>query len=144
MKRLWLFRLATLALAFSMACEGSDPLPSSPDDSVGSPVGSWELTAFELDDTNVVAIPDPGRYTLRLDGDGRANLRTDCNLCSGSYELDQRSLSFGSMACTLAACLPGSLELPYRTAVESVTSFELRGGELLLRYDRGVLRLRRA
>ena len=144
MKRPWLYLLATPALALAMACDGSDGLPTSPDDAVGSPIGSWELTAFEPDDGAVVPVPDPSRYTLRLDGEGGANLRTDCNRCNSTYELDDRSLSFGLMACTLAACPPGSLEFPYREAVESVTSWELRGGELFLRYADGVLRFRPA
>ena len=144
MKRSWLLRLAIPALALAMACDGSNDLPTSPDDAVGSPIGSWELTAFEPDDGDRVVVTDPSRYTLRLDGEGGANLRTDCNRCNSTYELDDRSLSFGLMACTLAACPPGSLEFPYRAAVESVTSYELRGGQLLLRYAEGVLRFRPA
>jgi heat shock protein HslJ len=103
-------------------------------------MGSWSLLAFDLDSGQSVPVPDPSRYTLTLGTDLRANVRADCNVCNGNYTSSGSSLEFGLFACTLAACLPGSLEAPYMSALGSTSSYELTSGELRLRYEGGVLR----
>ena len=72
--------------------------------------------------------------------DGNAPVRADCNRCTGGYELQGNSLTLGLMACTLAACLPGSLHDDYLKALGSVSTWQRTDSELLLMYDAGALR----
>ena len=141
MKRLATLVTAAGLLAALSACDTSDSM-TSPDAAIDEPTGTWALQSFELSDGTVVAVPDPSSYTLDLGATeaGRANVRADCNLCNGGYELSATRLDFGLMACTRAACPPGSLEMDYVRALESTTTFLRSGGSLTLSYDGGILR----
>jgi len=133
--------LATGLLAALWACDTSDSV-TNPDAPVEDPTGAWALQAFELSDGRVIGVPDPSSYTLDLGltEAGRAHIRADCNLCNGAYEVSGSTLTFGLMACTLAACPPGSLENDYRFALGSTTAYQRSGSSLTLTYDGGVMR----
>jgi len=104
--------------------------------------GVWELQAFELDDGSVQEVPDPQNYTLSFEADGNVHAKVDCNRCNGSYETDGNSITMGLMACTLAACLPGSLDQQFQAALASATSYVRTGAELSMRYAGGTMRFR--
>ena len=141
-------RIATLMFAAGlfaslMACETSDS-PTMPDIDTEDPTGSWALQSFEPAGGAVVPIPDPLAYTLDLgvNEPGRANLRADCNVCNSSYEVSGSAISFGLMACTLAACPSDSFERDYVDALGTTTLFQRSGesGEFLtLGYEGGVM-----
>ena len=102
--------------------------------------GTWLLQVFELDDGSSVTV-DPSRHTATFGPEGQLNLRVDCNVCNGSYEQNGSSLAVDElMACTLAACPPGSLERDYLAAIASAASFEGTASELGIRYEGGTLR----
>lgn len=105
-----------------------------------TPVGSWSLRAFDLEGGQAVLVPSPERYSLELREDGDAHVRADCNFCSGSYRSSGATLEMGLLACTLAACPPGSLDGQYLRALVSASSFERTEGELFVAYPNGVLR----
>ena len=126
-----------LAAGLMAACESS----TSTSD-LSELQGVWELQAFELDDGSVQEVPDPQNYTLRFEADGSVAAKVDCNRCNGSYETEGNSITFGLMACTLAACLPGSLDQQFLAALGSVTSFVRTGAELSMRYAGGTMRFR--
>ena len=142
MKNILALILATGLLVATTACETStSETPLTPDPGASDPLGSWALQSFELNGGSVVPVPEPVNYTLELSDDGRAHVRADCNVCTGGYELSGSALTFGLMACTRAACQPGSLEHDYLEALGSSSTFERTGDMLTLAYADGVLRL---
>ena len=104
--------------------------------------GVWELQAFELNDGSVQQVPDTQTFTLSFEADGSVHAEVDCNRCNGSYETEGNSITMGLMACTLAACPPGSLDHQFQTALGSATSFVRTGVELSVRYAGGTMRFR--
>ena len=103
---------------------------------------TWQLQAIERDSGEVVPAGDPARYTVRFGADGRLDARSDCNLCNGGYTADGTALAIGPLACTRAACAPGSLDGAYEAALSAVSSFSVAGGELVLAFAGGRLRYR--
>jgi len=102
--------------------------------------GEWELQAFELNDGSLQQVPDPENYTILFSADGNAHAQVDCNVCNGPYETEGNAINFGLMACTLAACSPGSLDSQYQAALGSTSTFVRSGSELSLGYAGGTMR----
>lgn len=141
MKKLASLMFATGLLALVAACATSDST-TSPDIATEDPTGAWALQSFQLDDGSIIPVSDPSSYTLdlgTLDAE-RAHIRADCNVCNGGYEVSGSTIEFGAMACTLAACQPGSLERDYLFALGSTSTYQRSGDTLKLTYDDGVLR----
>jgi len=88
----------------------------------------------------VTAVTDRGAYTLEFPSDERLSVRADCNRCNGGYSLIDGTLEIGLLACTLAACPPGSLDGPYLSALGSATTLEQEGQTLRIVYREGALR----
>jgi heat shock protein HslJ len=132
-----------MALAAVLAIIGAGGMVSSGCSSDSDPDAAlytiWQLHEFVLDDGTIVTVDDPAKYTLELKTDGTASIQADCNRCSGSFSADEDSLTFGPMACTLAACAAGSLGTQYQMALGSASDYELTP-QLLLSYDGGVMR----
>ncbi len=126
-----------LAVWLMAACESSTSTSE-----LSEVQGIWELQAFELDNGNVQEVPDTQNYTVTFEADGSVHAEVDCNVCNGSYETEGNSITTGLMACTLAACPPGSLDFQFQTALGSATSFVRTGGELSIRYAGGTMRFR--
>ena len=102
--------------------------------------GEWELQAFELNDGSLQQVPNPENYTMLFSADGNAHAQVDCNVCNGSYETEGNSINFGLMACTLAACPPGSLDSQYQAALGSTSTYVRSGSDLSLGYAGGTMR----
>lgn len=111
---------------------------TSPDE-LSEMQGNWELQSLQLGGATV-QIPNPESYTVRFNSDGSLDIRADCNGCFGSYETDGNSISIGTLGCTAAACLPGSLGTQYAAALSSASSFERSGAQLSITYAGGVMR----
>ena len=126
-----------LAAGLMAACESS----TSTSD-LSQVEGVWELQVFELNDGSVQQVPDTQTFTLSFEADGSVHAEVDCNRCNGSYETEGNSITMGLMACTLAACPPGSLDHQFQTALGSATSFVRTGVELSVRYAGGTMRFR--
>jgi len=140
-KKLASLMFATGLMATVMACDTSDTT-TTPDVAIEDPTGAWALQSFRLDDGSIIPVPDPVSYTLELGTTepGRARIRADCNVCNGAHEISGSTITFGAMACTLAACEPGSLERDYLFALGSTSTYQRSGDTLTLTYDEGVLR----
>lgn len=89
---------------------------------------------------------DPERYTLRLQADGAAVMRFDCNRGSGSYELAENRITFGPLISTRMACPPDTQDSVFMGQLQKVSSYFVREGELFLEmpYDSGTMRFRPA
>lgn len=134
-------RLVAIALAVAMLGVVSMTGCSSSDDIPAELIAMWQLQGFILDNGTTTPVDDPAKYTIDLQSDSNANIVSDCNRCSGSYFVDGSELRFGLLACTLAACLPGSFDGQFQLALSTVSSWEIVDGSLFLNYDGGELRL---
>jgi heat shock protein HslJ len=114
---------------------------SSDDDIPAELIAIWELQGFIVGGTET-PVDDPTKYTVDLQSDGNTNIRADCNNCSGTYTVDGNDLSFGTLACTIAACPPGSFDIQFQQALGTVSRWEIVDGFLFLNHDGGQLRLR--
>jgi heat shock protein HslJ len=128
--------LVVIALGFAAAGCDSDSSSTSAD-----LIAAWQLQEFILADGTVTAVDDPEKYTMDFGADGRVSVVTDCNRCNGAYAVDGDSLTLGPLACTIAACLPGSFDGQFQVGLSTVSSYEVADGSLFLRYAGGELRL---
>jgi len=114
-------------------------------DSSGTPaeiIALWQLQEFILDDGTTTPVDDPAKYTIDFRPGGDVSIQADCNRCSGRYFVDGSSLAFSPpMACTIAACLPGSFDGQFQVALSTVSSYEITDRSLFLHYAGGELRL---
>jgi heat shock protein HslJ len=131
---------APVLLVLMGACESTTSTTQLGTTAPATPVGSWSLRAFDLAGGQTVLVPAPERYQLSLGQEGDAHVRADCNFCNGSYRTSGTDLEMGLLACTLAACPPGSLDGEFLRALGSASTFELTEGELSVAYPNGVLR----
>ena len=133
----WLRLMLSVAAMLTVAACETGVSPSS----IADLHGGWQLVAFELDDGTVIRPSGAGALAARFEEDDRLQINADCNVCSGSYAATASTLAIGSrLACTLAACPPGSLADSYLAALTSARSWELDDAELLVTYDEGRLR----
>ena len=102
----------------------------------------WRLESFQRPDGAVLQV-EPGRYTLRLDPDGSAEVRSDCNSCFGSYSLSGARVAIGPLGCTRVFCGEASLDQPHVRALQSARSLDAGGDRLVVAGDEGTLRYRR-
>ena len=104
---------------------------------------AWVSTTTPAEQT---VVPEPDRYTILLQPDGKLVARFDCNRGGGGYEIEEGRLSLGPLISTRMACGPDSLDAPFMRDLERVTSFFLQSGELFLEmpYDSGTLRFPKA
>lgn len=127
----------TLALLVALAgCDEDEP------DLSGVTGVEWRLESLQRPDGAVLQV-EPGRYTLRLDADGSAQARSDCNSCFGSYSLSGPSVTVGPLGCTRVFCGEVSLDQPYVRALQSARSLDARGDRLVVTGGQGTLHYRR-
>jgi len=102
---------------------------------------SWQRTTY-ADGRSVV--PDaPERYTIEFMGDGRAQLRADCNRGGTRYDAGaHRALSLAPAALTKMGCPRGSKDVEFVRQLNDVSSYRLAGNdlELVLKSDGGAMR----
>ena len=99
----------------------------------------WQLQDFTLGDGTVVAVDDSTKYTIEFRTDGTVTVRADCNTCNGGFTADDERITLGALACTLAACPPGSFDAQYQAALGTASDYELTP-QLLWDYDGGTMR----
>ncbi|GGO88484.1 hypothetical protein GCM10011348_44050 [Marinobacterium nitratireducens] len=100
----------------------------------------WRLLEFQsMDDNTGTRRPaDPSLYTLRLNADGSASLRLDCNHATGSWSAepaaDARSgrFEFGMLAVTQALCTQPGMDGMIAAQSAYVRGYLLKDGNLYL------------
>lgn len=127
-----IFTVAVMGVAILSGCGDSDP-----DMNLFS---NWQLQEFVLDGGTTTPVDDPSKYTVNLGTDFQTSIRSDCNSCSGSFTADDENLRFGILACTAAACAPGSFDSQFQMALSTVSSYDV-DTSLFLDYEGGVMRL---
>jgi heat shock protein HslJ len=93
--------------------------------------GSWRWAGL-VSSTEKIAIEQPERYTLELQGGGKALVRADCNRGQAAYKLDGRAIAIKVSGMTKVACASGSLSERYLKSLEAATGQRIRGDSLFL------------
>ena len=89
-------------------------------------------------------VPDPTRFTLELDANGRMSVRADCNRCSASYSQTGGTFAVDPLlACTRAACSSAPFDQEYVAALAGTTIARVSGDTLECVSPQGVLRFAR-
>ncbi len=132
-------RTSTILFLALLVLPGCDERAPGPAAVVGV---EWTLQSMRRADGSTAVVP-PGRYTLTLDAEGRASLRSDCNRCGGSYALSGSDLAFGPLACTRAYCGDTSLDPEYPRLLESGRVVDVDGSRLEIAGPEGTLRYTR-
>ena len=101
----------------------------------------WESTITPVEK---IAVPEPERYTIFLQADGRVQARFDCNRGGGVFKISPGKLSFGPLISTRMACPPDSLDGTFMRDLQRVVSFFVDNGTLYLALpiDSGTMRFR--
>lgn len=100
----------------------------------------WQLQDFTLGDGTLVAVDDSTKYTIEFRTDGTVTVRADCNTCNGGFTADDERITLGALlACTLAACPPGSFDSQYLAALGTASEYDLTP-QLLWDYEGGTMR----
>jgi heat shock protein HslJ len=133
-------RTLCLIVALASATLACDDNPVAPSDVVAH---EWQLVSIEREGSSPVVVPDPSRYTLRLEQGGRVMVRSDCNSCGGTYSMSGLSLEIASLACTRAFCGEASLDSTYVQALEGTKTLSADAAELTIGGNGRVLRFRR-
>lgn len=104
----------------------------------------WEMVEFQGMDDSVRKLPK-GRYTLRIDLDGKVSGQVDVNRFSGSATIKESAFEVGSISATRAMPPPNSYHDRFLRDLADVRSATLKGDELYLalKMDGGIMRFRR-
>jgi heat shock protein HslJ len=125
-----------LIVVFSFAsCDGKTP--TEPITEI-----TWQWASLsETQPASQSVTPDPENYTLTLSPDGTLNIKADCNIVMGSFELDGSSITIQLGPSTMAFCGEQSLDLNYLKLLENVESYALENGGLVLELKEGAGRM---
>ena len=93
--------------------------------------GSWRWEAMVWS-ADKISIDQPDRYTLELQGGGRALVRADCNRGQATYKLDGRVVAIKILGMTKVACPQGSMSERYTKSLEAAVGQRIRGDNLFL------------
>ena len=110
---------SALALVVA-ACGGGD----SSSEVKGVP-WRWSGLLEGTDSRNLVPIPDPENYLLRLDDDGSFIAKADCRSLSGTYTLSGNELTLEPRPSTKLACGEGSRADEYIDLLRRVSTYEV-------------------
>ena len=111
--------------------------------SVTGTTWTWVSTVTPVDRIDA---PEPGRYTIRFQPDGKLVARFDCNRGGGDYEISEGKLTIGPLISTRMACPEGSLDATFTRDLGRVTSFFVRDESLYLElpFDSGTMQFRKS
>ena len=93
---------------------------------------TWKWEKLKGTDGRSIVVDQPEHYTVEFLVDGKVSIRADCNRGSGTYKVDESSLSVSIMVLTRAACPPESLSDGYVRDLNRVASYALQDGKLHL------------
>jgi heat shock protein HslJ len=110
---------------------------------------SWQLVSIQsMDDAQgTTTVPDPSKFTVTFDKDGKALFQLDCNRGNGSYTTEPSSdgtsgsVTFGPIATTMMMCPQPSLDQQVSSALAQVRGYLFKDDQLHLSQfaDGGVL-----
>ena len=94
----------------------------------------WRLAEIHPANAAAQIAGDPLKYTISFMADGSFGGQLNCNRMSGDYKLEGGKLHFGPIASTKAFCPEDNIAIPYTQALNSVLSFAVVEGRLIVVY----------
>jgi heat shock protein HslJ/uncharacterized protein YraI len=148
-------RILAFWLAFSIllgACSSPTPAPTATSEptSVPTPIPSPEPVLASMSQAELVGetwqwvglretmpasqslIPNSENYTLKFNEDGTVNIKADCNVAIGSYQLSGDQLSITLGPTTLAECGPDSSYNQFLTLIEQAAGVGTGYGNMVI------------
>ncbi len=100
----------------------------------------WRLVDFQsMDDATGVLKPhDPSLYRMSLYGDGRVEMKLNCNMAKGTWSAKPSSdgtsgsFEFGPLASTRALCPPPTMDQHFTAQAKYIRGYLLKDGRLHL------------
>jgi heat shock protein HslJ len=93
--------------------------------------GLWRWESL-VSETDKISVDQPERYTLELQGDGKAAVRADCNRGQAAYKLEGRAIAIKLARMPKAACAAGSMADRYLKGLAAAVGQRIRGDILFL------------
>jgi uncharacterized protein YraI/heat shock protein HslJ len=94
---------------------------------------SWQWVAHtETMPASQAVVPDPENYTLVFRSDDSLEIKADCNVVLGTYQISGSALTITTGPSTLAFCGENSLDTLYLSLLSQVGSFGGQSGDLIL------------
>ncbi len=97
---------------------------------------TWQWVSLaEYEPASQSVVPDSENYTIILNTDGTMNIKADCNMVSGSFMIDGKSLTLELGPSTMAFCGEESLDLMFTDLLNNVESYTLENDQLVLNLE---------
>ena len=89
-----------------------------------------------------VAIDSPERYTIEFKEGGELSVSADCNIGSGTYEIEDENIAINITSTTLALCSEGSYGDLFFSSLDGASSYFMDGDNLMIEQvaDGGTMR----
>jgi heat shock protein HslJ len=115
---------------------GSSPVP--PADLLGK---AWQWVHFTDPATCDTAVVNPEDYQLQFEADGTVFIQADCNTGSGTYSVNEGSISIIVGSMTRAFCGEDSLDAQFLLYLEAAAIWFTQNGDLFfdLKFDSGTM-----
>jgi heat shock protein HslJ len=91
----------------------------------------WQWVHF-MDPLEEYEVSEPENYALEFFEDGTLHIRADCNTATGSYIVEDASISIEIGPMTLAACLPGSRSEEFLQDLDFAAIYFFQKGDLFI------------
>jgi heat shock protein HslJ len=131
--------LAMLTLAISVsACIDKESFRESDAEEIVVNASSisnvtWEWAGtIEEDAKTPLVVPDPKKYTIMFMENGTYYIVADCNTGTGTYVLENRSITLNPLAMTLMECGEDSIANKYIAYLGNIDAVVLEGEQLKL------------
>jgi len=101
---------------------------------------SWKLSSYKVaNGTQVKKVPADVVVTAKF-ADGKVSGKSGCNSYNGTYQADEKSLTFGPQASTRMACEgeAGELEQVYLSHLDQANNYQIQDEQLLVKNADGV------
>ena len=95
------FRAGAAAVLAALPLVGCSDAVTGPSDVVG---GAWKLESMHVSGASTFVPSDPSRFTVDFKDNGTIGVRADCNVCGGTYTMNEDRLTVPALTCTLALC----------------------------------------
>lgn len=121
------------------------PPPTPVPDLAGLPAGIWQLVRIEYPSGKVLTIEQPQNYTVQFLGNGRMQIKADCNGGSGTVDVQSDKLTIGALVTTKMACPSGSHDQVFLSSLQNAAAYMMDGEEFIVSqaFDGGEMVFRR-
>ena len=100
---------------------------------------TWKLKKIETGKNSEKLIDRPQYYTIRFYDDGKFEVKSDCNKCSGNYTVESKFIKLSDFDCSKQFCGKTSFDYLYKKYLNESSSYILNRNGLVLESYKGKL-----